>query len=147
MQASGRDRKVLGSWKEIAAYLCKGVRTVQRWENDLGLPVRRPNGATKGVVYASPDELDRWLNMQWARRIAPIKGDGPLKEFGTAVKASRELRHANQQLVDELLRNLQGLRDQCAALVQTSGQARETGKLLRQRGGLSKGPRHVSRGG
>jgi len=141
VQANGRDRKVLGSWKEIAAYLGKGVRTVQRWENELGLPVRRPNGATKGVVYASPDELDRWLNMQWARRIAPIKADGPLKEFGTAVKASRELRHANQQLVDELLRNLQGLRDQCAALVQASGQGRATRKLLRQRGGSMEKPK------
>jgi hypothetical protein len=134
VQAGGRDRNVLGSWKEIAAYLGKGVRTVQRWEDDLGLPVRRPNGATKGVVYASPDELDRWLDLQWARRTTSIKADGPLKEFYSAIKASRELRHANQQLVDELLRNLQALRDQCAALVQASGQTRETRKLLRQRG-------------
>jgi hypothetical protein len=134
VQADGRDRKVLGSWKEIAAYLGKGVRTVQRWENDLGLPVRRPNGTTKGVVYASPDELDRWLNLQWARRVTPAKPDGPLKDFSTAVMSSRELRRANRQLVDELLRNLQGLRDQCAALVQASGQAKETRRHLGQRG-------------
>ena len=136
MEASSRDRKkTLGSWKEIAAYLGKGVRTVQRWENDLGLPVRRPDGASKGVVYASPDELDRWLNNQWARRLAPVKADGPLKDFNTAVKASRELRHVNRQLVDELLHNLQALRDQCAALAQASAEARESKKILRQSGG------------
>ncbi len=31
---------VLNSWKEIACYLGRGVRTVQRYERDLGLPVR-----------------------------------------------------------------------------------------------------------
>jgi hypothetical protein len=141
VEAGGRERKALGSWKEIAAYLGKGVRTVQRWENDLGLPVRRPNGSTKGVVYASPDELDRWLNLQWARRATPAKQDGPLKDFSTAVMSSRELRRANRQLVDELLCNLQGLREQCAALVQASGQARETRTLLRRRRGSMERPK------
>ena len=39
--------KVFSSWKEIAAYLGKGVRTVQRWEAVLGLPVhhRRNKGS------------------------------------------------------------------------------------------------------
>ena len=31
----------LDSWKEIAAYLGRGVRTVQRWEREEGLPVHR----------------------------------------------------------------------------------------------------------
>jgi hypothetical protein len=30
------------SWKEIAKYLGKGVRTAQRWEHEAGLPIRRP---------------------------------------------------------------------------------------------------------
>jgi hypothetical protein len=30
----------LTSWKEIGQYLGKGVRTVQRWEQQMGLPVR-----------------------------------------------------------------------------------------------------------
>jgi hypothetical protein len=29
----------LNGWKEIAAYVGKGVRTVQRWEKAHGLPV------------------------------------------------------------------------------------------------------------
>ena len=141
MQAGGRERKVLGSWKEIAAYLGKGVRTFHRWENDLGLPVRRPNGTIKGVVYASPDELDRWLNLQWARRLTPAKQDGPLKDFSTAVMSSRELRRANRQLVDELLCNLEGLREQCDSLVRASGEATETGRLLRRRRGSMERPK------
>ena len=51
---------VLGSWKEIANYLGKGVRTVQRWERQSGLPVHRPSGSRKGVVLAFPAELDKW---------------------------------------------------------------------------------------
>jgi hypothetical protein len=50
---------VLSSWKEIAQYLGKGVRTVQRWEHS-GLPVHRPNGS--GIVCAYPQELDTWIH-------------------------------------------------------------------------------------
>lgn len=31
----------LDSWKEIAVYLDRALRTVQRWEKDHGLPVHR----------------------------------------------------------------------------------------------------------
>jgi phage terminase Nu1 subunit (DNA packaging protein) len=51
----------LHSWKEIAAYLGRGVRTVQRWERDVGLPVRR--SGNKGVAaYAHTREIDCWLH-------------------------------------------------------------------------------------
>jgi hypothetical protein len=52
---------VLSSWKEIAAYVGRSIRTVQRWERELGLPVHRPNGKTDGVVIALPAELDGWV--------------------------------------------------------------------------------------
>jgi tetratricopeptide (TPR) repeat protein len=48
------------SWKSIADYMRRGVRTVQRWHLDHGLPVYRVGG-NKGSVYAYADELDRWL--------------------------------------------------------------------------------------
>jgi hypothetical protein len=51
----------LTSWKEIAQYLQKGVRTVQRWEQFMGLPVRRLNGRKKGTVLAFSDEIDVWM--------------------------------------------------------------------------------------
>jgi len=35
MDAAG-SMELLNSWKEIAAYLNRGVRTVQRWETERG---------------------------------------------------------------------------------------------------------------
>ena len=52
---------VLTSWKEIAAHLGKSIRTVQRWERELALPVRRPDLRRSGIVLAVPEELDQWL--------------------------------------------------------------------------------------
>src|SRR5512147_88230 len=62
------DSAVFTSWKEIASYLGKGVRTVQRWEAQFGLPVQRPNARAKGIVRASRDELDRWIATRWSSR-------------------------------------------------------------------------------
>ena len=50
----------LDSWKEIAAYLGRGVRTVQRWERDEGLPVHRLAHEKRGSVYAHREEVDAW---------------------------------------------------------------------------------------
>ena len=50
----------LDSWKEIAAYLNRGVRTVRRWENDEGLPVHRHVHRTQGSVYAFKSEIEAW---------------------------------------------------------------------------------------
>jgi phage terminase Nu1 subunit (DNA packaging protein) len=55
------NHEVLNSWKEIAAYLGRGVRTVQRWEQELGLPVRRPRGRERSAVIALKTDLDLWL--------------------------------------------------------------------------------------
>jgi TolB-like protein len=54
----------LESWKEIAAYLRRGVTTVQRWEKNEGLPVRRHVHARQGSIWADTAEIDVW----WARR-------------------------------------------------------------------------------
>ena len=52
---------VLNSWKEVASYLGRGVRTVQRWEQELDLPVRRPRGKSRSAIIAFRSELDEWL--------------------------------------------------------------------------------------
>jgi len=62
------QRKILESWKEIAAYLNRNVRTCQMWERDLGLPVHRLDGSPKARVFAYPDELDRWLDKKLHER-------------------------------------------------------------------------------
>ena len=51
----------LESWKEIATYLKRDVRTVKRWEKDEALPVRRHQHQARASVYAYPSELDAWL--------------------------------------------------------------------------------------
>ena len=50
----------LVSWKEIAAYVKRDVRTVQRWERLRGLPIRRFPGGHRRAVYAVRSELDAW---------------------------------------------------------------------------------------
>jgi len=50
----------LDTWKEIAAYLGRDVRSVQRWEIQEGLPVRRHRHGVQSSVFALPDELDAW---------------------------------------------------------------------------------------
>jgi TolB-like protein/Tfp pilus assembly protein PilF len=54
----------LESWKEIATYLKRGVRTIQRWEKEEELPIHRHVHDKLGTVYASRSELDAW----WVRR-------------------------------------------------------------------------------
>jgi TolB-like protein/cytochrome c-type biogenesis protein CcmH/NrfG len=50
----------LESWKEIASYLRRDKRTVQRWEREYGLPVHRLQLKTGSTVYAFAAELDSW---------------------------------------------------------------------------------------
>lgn len=56
---SSADR--LDSWKEIASYLRRDVRTVQRWEKKERLPVYRHQHDKLGSVYAYKGELDAWF--------------------------------------------------------------------------------------
>lgn len=57
----------LESWKRIAQYLNRDVRTVQRWEATEGLPVHRLRHRRQGSVFAYADELDAWLEDRTAR--------------------------------------------------------------------------------
>jgi hypothetical protein len=61
MASVAPNANVLNSWKEIAQHLGRGVRTVQRWERDLGMPVRRPRAKSRSAVIAMTEELDTWL--------------------------------------------------------------------------------------
>lgn len=51
----------LDSWKEIADYIGRDVRTAIRWEHERGLPIHRVPGGRRGSVFAYADEIDRWL--------------------------------------------------------------------------------------
>lgn len=60
--AADQDR--LDSWKEIAAFLHRDVRTVQRWEKTAGLPVHRHAASRLRMAYAYRSELERWWRTQ-----------------------------------------------------------------------------------
>ncbi len=55
------NSSVLNSWKEIARYMGRGVRTAQRWERDFDLPVHRPKGRNRSATFALSQEIDEWL--------------------------------------------------------------------------------------
>lgn len=52
----------LDSWKEIAAYLRRSVRSARRWEKEEGLPVHRHVHRKGDSVYGFKPELDAWWN-------------------------------------------------------------------------------------
>lgn len=87
--------RVLTSWKDIAQYMGKGVRTVQRWEADFGLPVHRPAGSPRHVVVALPVEIDDWIRRQmWVHeKHSEPDVERLLAEISALRKENAELRH------------------------------------------------------
>jgi len=55
------SKELLDSWKEIAVFLQRGVRTVQRWEREECLPVHRHRHGRGGTVFALAPEIQKWL--------------------------------------------------------------------------------------
>jgi len=55
-------KELLDSWKQIAVFLNRGVRTVQRWERDEGLPVHRHGHGKPATVLAYRSEIQRWID-------------------------------------------------------------------------------------
>jgi hypothetical protein len=53
--------EILTSWKDIAQYLGKGVRTAQRWEQQFGLPIRRQSANSHRAIVAIRSEIDAWV--------------------------------------------------------------------------------------
>jgi TolB-like protein/Tfp pilus assembly protein PilF len=99
----------LESWKEIAAYLNRGARTVQRWEHEAGLPVHRLQHDKLGSVYAYRAELDSW----WARRGAEADQQStPAPYSSIAVLPFADLSEAKEQayfcegIADEIISTL-----------------------------------------
>ncbi|HWY69842.1 MAG TPA: hypothetical protein VNX88_14320 [Terriglobales bacterium] len=95
------ERKILNSWKEIANYVGRGVRTVQRWEAHLGLPVHRPSGRDHSAVLAFSTELDQWLDSRPVRQ-AMSSGVEPLATVGTAAAEMQELISRAEILLKQL---------------------------------------------
>jgi hypothetical protein len=61
-------QKLLTSWKEIAQYAGKGVRTIQRWEVEFGFPIRRAKANGHRSIIAIPEEINTWVRSQTGTR-------------------------------------------------------------------------------
>jgi hypothetical protein len=100
---------VLNSWKEVSAYIGRGVRTVQRWEKDFGLPVRRPSGHLRGSVIALKADIDRWLGSRNAREaINGVATDG---------NGNGKSKHAIHEHYQRLQKNAHRLKENCSLLM------------------------------
>lgn len=84
----------LNSWKEIATFLGRGVRTVQRWERELQLPVHRIGDGPR-----------TWITTSGAMRTEPAHGAPLRPAAGKPVEDSRRLTSKIYTLVRELAEN------------------------------------------
>jgi hypothetical protein len=57
-----RPNRRLDSWKEIAAFFDRDLRTVMRWEKERALPVHRLPGSSRARVFTFTDELSQWMH-------------------------------------------------------------------------------------
>jgi len=102
----------LEGWKEIAAYLHREVRTVQRWEQAEQLPAHRQLHLKLSTVYAFKAELDRWI----AQRSPSPRGDGgvslAVRDF-TNLSSSQRNNSFSEGIIEDLttkLSRVEGLR-------------------------------------
>jgi TolB-like protein/tetratricopeptide (TPR) repeat protein len=84
----------LDSWKEIAAYLHREVRTVQRWEKSAGLPVHRVQIEKQSAVYAYKSELDAWYKARQPR----LESEDAEEEEGSSLEPHPFLKFVRPKL-------------------------------------------------
>lgn len=98
-------------WKNIAHYVGMAVRTVQRYETDRSLPVRRMLGKTHGgLVVATKTDLNTWIGeRQSGRSLAaaelaterPSDGVSEIKKVRAEIAILRaEVRNILQRLAN-----------------------------------------------
>ena len=98
--------EMLNSWKEIAAYLGRGVRTVQRWERELRMPVHRIGKGPRSPVYATVAELRFWLSTSGVSRAQTheVKIE-PIRRGNNAIEDSHRLLSSVHALARTLAEN------------------------------------------
>ncbi len=126
---TSHESPVFTSWKEIASYLGKGVRTVQRWEAQFGLPVQRPNARSKGIVRASREDLDLWVATRWSSRSMKLEipialAPGKKTTVVKGIESMHELRATHRLLLDQLHACLGTLSKSCQVLALSLAESR-----------------------
>ena len=107
--------EILSSWKEIATYLGKGVRTVQRWERELGLPVHRPDARRQRIVMAFEKELAEWVQRQHGRngngQYLPTHPPRALQNTAVLVERMKRLTRVAAELHQKVIASLAQMED------------------------------------
>jgi len=100
VEAASDDR--LESWKEIAAYMRRDVKTVQRWEKREAMPVHRHLHDKMGSVYAFRAELDAWARKRRLPTSAEESTTFPAPESPSGVgspQLDEERQHTGKDLI------------------------------------------------
>ena len=123
IENSGADKRgqQLDSWKAIASYLKRDVRTVQRWERQEGLlPVRRKLHDKAVQRLCLQPELDDWwskgrtipvrVNAEPAKAARPLLAVLPLRNLS----GNQEEDYFSDGLTEELISQLGSRRSRAA---------------------------------
>jgi predicted DNA-binding transcriptional regulator AlpA len=141
------ERRVLHSWKEIATYTGRGVRTLQRYEAQYGFPVRRPAGGPRSAVLALSGEIDQWLAKS-PKRTEPTPqsfhtGNGQAASVSMCEKINA-VRHRSElvkERVDDTYKRLETAKTLCAELSATWNRTVELQQRIRLQLRSAKTPR------
>lgn len=106
-------RAPLSSWKEIASFFARTIRTVQRWERTESLPVYRHCHKKGNTVYAFESELIAWRDIRSKNQdqsILPRWTGSPRRRLAVLpfanLSANHQLRHFGDALTYELILQL-----------------------------------------
>jgi TolB-like protein/Tfp pilus assembly protein PilF len=110
----------LESWKGIAVYMKREIRTVQRWEKEENLPVHRHLHSKQGTVYAYKSELESWLlgrqpQLETERR-APMRVMVAVLPFEN-LSADPAQDYFSDGLTEEMIARLGGLQPDALGII------------------------------
>jgi len=134
MQQPQAALEILNGWKDIASHLGKGVRTVQRYEREFALPIRRPAGNLTGSVMATKAELDGWVVASPIREAfrlpqPPVDNATPLRELRCHIQEMHRLREEAAELRAAVKASLKLLRENLRLALPQQDQTRAEAEL------------------
>ena len=99
----------LDSWKEVAVFFGRTIRTVQRWERTENLPIYRHVHRELGSVYAFDSELVAWQDARSRQTECPVRKKASTRRLRLAVlpfanlSTDPQLRHFEDGLTYEII--------------------------------------------
>lgn len=104
-----RQSATLTGWKEIGNFVGRGVRTVQRWQTELELPVHRVRNSPRSPVFAFTSELDWWMQKRAMSNASTHPLVPPEHQTSFTIRKARLLKTKCRSLNIDLHQQLQSL--------------------------------------